>query len=257
MTKDAKPSRPIGTVRIGTPLLVGIVLAISAPIAVASVVESGVADPGNEEPSSVSLAGSLTQPITKVVVHGANGSVRVTGDKSVSGVKGTAVVDWHGNAKPTLDETVADGVATLTFSPPAGVESYRGGVGWDVSVPLTADVVVATSDGTATLDGLGGTVDATTTNASIEARGLGSGVATLTSSNGDIRASFVGAPSLIKAETSNASVTIETDGKTPYFDKLHTTNGNTTPDNPGADDYTLAPVRMIDVKTTNGNINVR
>jgi hypothetical protein len=252
MTPDAKRIRPIGTVKIGTPLLVGIVLAVAAPVVVGWVIASGAADPGHEDAPAFSLAG----PVTSVVITGLDGTVRVTGDPSVSGVSGRVTVDWHGQSRPQPVETIKDGVATLTFTRlPVGAHN-NAMVSWDVLVPTTAAVTVTTSNASATLTGVGGAVDVTTSNASIRGVGLGDGLATFHTSNGTIEAAFTGAPPSIKAKSSNASVTITTDGKTRYFDRTTTSNGNTNRENDGQNDYTLAPTRMIDVETSNGSITI-
>ena len=249
MTTDANPVRPIGTLKISTPLLVAVILAVAAPVGIAWTVKSGVLDPGKEDSSPVQLSG----PVTSVVVEGFDGSVRVRADPSVTGFGGHATVDWRGT-RPQLVETVKDGVATLSYS--RSVTTDKAGVSWDITIPPTAAVTVTTTNGSAQLTGVGGAVTVTTTNASIKAQRLGGGTASFKSANGDITADFAGAPASIRAESSNGNVTVITDGKTPYFDHTSTTNGNTVRDNLGADDYTIATVRTIEARTTNGNITV-
>jgi hypothetical protein len=250
MTTDPNPVRPISTLKIGTPLLVAIVLAVAAPVGIAWAVGSGAFDPGKEDTSPVTLSG----PVTSVVIAGLDGPVRVIADPAVNGVTGRATVDWHGDHRPQLVETVKDGVATLDYDRSTATD--QAAVSWDVTVPPTAAVTVGTTNGSAELTGVGGAVTVTTSNASISGDRLGSGAASFESSNGDITVDFAGAPTSIKAKSSNANVTVVTDGKTPYFDRTSTSNGNTVRDNLGSDDYTLATTRMIDVRTTNGNVTV-
>jgi hypothetical protein len=190
------------------------------------------------------------------VLEGFNGSVRVTADQSVSGVTGRAVVDWHDGVQPLVVPRVANGVAILTYSLPAGTDRNSRGVGWDIMVPPSVSVSIATSNGSATVIGVQGDVTVATSNAPIDASGLGDGKASFTTTNGDIDARFTGAPATVKADTSNANVSVITDGRTQYFDRTDTTNGTVERKNLGADDYTLAPGRMIDVRTSNGNITI-
>lgn len=249
MTTDPDPVRPIGTLKISTPLLVGVILAVAAPVAIAWTVRSGALDPGKEDTSQVALTG----PITSVVVDGFDGSVRVVADPAATTVKGQVTVDWH-SRRPQLVETVKDGVATLGYD--RSTVPDRAGLAWDITVPPTAAVTVTTTNGSAKLTGVGGAVTVTTTNASINGERLGSGAASFHSTNGDITVDFAGAPDSIRASSANANITVVTDGKTPYFDHTSTTNGNTVRDNLGSDDYTIATKRVVDVTTTNGNIAI-
>jgi hypothetical protein len=247
MTTDAKPQtpRPIGTVKIGTPLLAGLVLALCAPVAVAAALDLG---DGREHsvPEQINVAG----PFTKVVVKGENDSVRVIGDATVGGAIGQANLSW-GEHRPEVVQQVQDGVLTLSFTCSAGLNEC-GGVAWSIRVPPSVTVQVGTSNAGIEISKITGGVQAQTSNGEITAVDLGSGPASLVTSNASITASFAGAPNTIAAHTSNSSITIKTDGVTKYYDQVSTSNGNQVLDNP--QDHMSD--RMIDATTSNGDINI-
>lgn len=245
-----RPVRPIGRVRVGTPVLVGVVLAVTVPVALAYGAAGGFSRfHDHQTPGVVDLSG----PITAVEVTGLNGDVRVTGDPAATGVTGTSLVEYHEDAtepRPTM--TVVDGVAKLNWSCPGS--HCDGAVMWHITVPAAAKVTVTSSNASLDLDSLTGEIVATTSNADIDARHLGSGNATFQTRNADITAFFDGAPTLISASTSNANVEIWTDGKTETFDDVQTSNGNTEVSNPGS--YDRFAARTVQVRTTNGNVTI-
>lgn len=247
MTTDAKPRtpRPIGTVKIGSPLLAGIVIAFCAPVAVAA---AGGLDGGRE--NSVTEQVNLAGPFTKVVVKGENDGVRVIGDSTVGGAIGQANLSW-GKHRPAVVQEVRDGVLTLSFTCGAGLDEC-GGVNWSVRVPPSVAVDVTTSNGSVEISHIQNGVTAHTSNAKISAVELGGGPATFTSSNGSVTSSFVGAPEIITVRTSNAAVTIKTDGVTPYYDQVSTTNGNAVTHNV-QDRFSH---NEIHVTTTNADVNI-
>ena len=117
------------------------------------------------------------------------------------------------------------GVLTLTKDCSGG---GCGPIDLTLTVPRDVAVQVTTSDGHIGLSGVGGAVDLASSNGSIEADGLGSGNASFHTTNGSIDASFTGAPALIAAHTTNGAVTVTTDGRTPYYDSVSTTNADVT-----------------------------
>ena len=252
MTTNApRPVRPIGQVRVGTPMLVGVVLAITVPATVAYGAIGGFSQLHEQtQTEPVSLGG----PIAAVEITGVNGDVEVTGAPQASGVTGIAVIGYHRTATmPQLRQSVVDGVATLAFTCPGG--SCDGDVTWHVTVPAGLPVTAVTSNASVTLTGLTGRVEATSSNGGIDVRHLGSGDATFHTSNAGVTAQFDGAPHQIMAKTSNAGVDIFTDGKTPAFDAVQVSDGSTDESNPGKYDPNAG--RTIIVETSNGGVTIR
>jgi hypothetical protein len=247
MTFDASPPRaPIGALRISTIAMAGVIVAVSVPAASAAfAMSSRVTD----QQARVGI--SASGPITRVVVADSGSDVRIAGASGAGGVSGQAVVQWKGRGgrRPVLRQSVADGVLTLTKDCSSG---GCGPVDITLSVPRDAAVAATTSDGHIAVTNLSGTVELVSSNGDIDADGLGSADASFQTTDGSIDASFTGAPGRISARTSNASVTVVTDGRTAYYDSVSTTHGNqvlTNVQNPRA-------AREIDVTTTNGDVTI-
>lgn len=247
MTFDATPPRaPIGALRISTIALAGVIVAVCVPAATAAFATSSRV---TDQQARVAIAAA--GPISRVVVADSGSDVQISGDPTAAGVSGEAVVQWKGKGgkRPTLRQSVSDGVLTVTKDCSGG---GCGPVDITMSVPTGIAVQVTTSDGHIGLSGVTGAVDLTSSNGTIDATGLGSGNASFRTSDGDIDASFVGAPARITARTTNGTVSIGTDGRTAYDDSVHATGGI----------QTLTNVRdrratdEIDVTTTNGDVTI-
>jgi hypothetical protein len=248
--KTSEPTpvrRPIAAARISTVALLGIVSAVAVPAGAAALVLSGTID---SKHSSVDIA--ETQKVTKVVIDVSNGSVHVSGDPTMSGVRGTADLTWHGGSQPLdLRKSVADGV--LTLQQVCLRSGCDGGAAVDIRVPPGLAVQATTSNAGIAVYDVNGGVDLRTSNAGITVDRLGDGDATLSTSNGPVKAGFTGAPKLITVSTSNGSVKIITDGRTRYYDAVTADNGNRNLDNP-QDRFSS---REIHVETSNGDVTVR
>ncbi|NUP52685.1 MAG: DUF4097 family beta strand repeat protein [Catenulispora sp.] len=241
--------RPIAGVRISTVALVGIFAAIAIPAGAAALVLSGGLD-GHHTTVHISQTG----PISKVVVNDAEASVRVIGDPTLSGVSGTADLNWHGSSQTPplrLDQSLADGV--LTLSKVCLRSDECGGADITIKVPTAVAVQATTSDGGIDVSDVTGGVDLQTSNAGISGDRLGSGNASMHTSNGGIDVSFSGAPKSIRAITSNAGVDITTDGKTAYYDDVDTSNGSLSAKNV-RDQHTE---NVIYIRTSNASISVK
>lgn len=247
MTFDATPPRaPIGALRISTIAMAGVIVAVGVPAATAAfAMSSQVID--QQQLVGISAAG----PITRVVIADSESDVHISATDTAGGVSGQAVVQWKGKngKRAELRQSVADGVLTLTKDCSGG---GCGPVDITLSVPRDIAVQAATSDGGISVSGVTGAVDLRTSNGGIDAVGLGSGDASFHTSDGSIDASFTGAPARITAVTSNAAVTVATDGRTKYYDSVRTTNGNRYLTN--VQDRDAAG--EIDVTTTNGDVTV-
>jgi hypothetical protein len=247
--KAAEPPatrRPIAAVRISTVALIGIVSAVAIPAGAAALVLSGSID---EKHSPVAV--QTVAPISKVVIEDSNGSVHVGGNPAMLGVSGSADLTWHGSSRPPLrlEQSVTNGVLTLRK---VCLRGDCGGADIDIQVPPNVAVVATTSNAGIEVHDVGGGVDLRTTNAAISVKRLGDGDATLTTSNGSVNAGFTGAPKKITVSTSNAGVDITTDGRTPYYQSVSTSNGNQTLTN--QDRYAQ---HEIHVDTSNGNVTIK
>ncbi|MEY9934219.1 hypothetical protein ABH926_008883 [Catenulispora sp. GP43] len=247
MTFDATPPRaPIGALRISTIAMAGVIAAVGVPAAAAAfAMSSRVTD--QRERAAISATG----PITRVVVADSESDVRISGSDAASGASGQAVVQWKGKngKRAVLRQSVADGVLTLTK------DCSGGGCGpIDITLTVPRDVAVwaTTSDGEIGVTGVTGAVDLTSSNGGIDAVGLGSGDASFHTTDGSIDASFTGAPARITAVTTNAAVSVVTDGRTAYYDSVSTANGNRVLSN--VQDRKAA--NEIDVTTTNGDVTI-
>lgn len=253
MTSDTTPTRrPIGAVRVSTVALLGVLAAIAVPACAAAIVMSGSVD-GKQQAQDLNEA----RTVSRVVVVDSDSSVHITGNAALRGITGRASLTWHalqGGSKhtavvPQVTQQYADGVLTLTKDC-LGTDC---GADIDIQVPPGVSVQVTTSNAGIDVSNVTGGVDLNTKNGSITASRLGNGDATMNTSNNTIDASFTGAPVNIWAHTSNDDITIVTDGRTHYYDKVSTTNGRLRIGN--VDDRKADNV--IDAMTTNGNITIK
>lgn len=239
--------RPIAAVRVSTITLIGIVAAVTVPTGAAALVLSGSLD---NHMKQVPLG--QPGPVTRVVIEDSDSTVRVTGDAALSGMSGQADLTWHsfnGKTKAKVSQRYADGVLTLSKDCGGG----DCGADIDIHVPPTVSVQVTTSNAGVYITNVSGGVTVQDSNAEISAKSLGGGDATLHTSNASIKASFVGGPKNIWAHTSNASVDITTDGHTPYYDQVVTSNA--TPNLLNNPDR-FAP-NVIDVLTSNDGVTIK
>lgn len=247
MTSNATQNRaPIGALRMSTIAVTGVIVAVGvSAVAAAIVLSTQVSD--QQALVKIDAAG----PISRVVITDSESDVRITGDAAANGVTGQAAVQWKGEdgKRPVLRQSVSGGVLTLIKDCSGG---GCGPIDIVVSVPRGVSVQATTSDGNITLSGVTGQVDLTSSGGSINADGLGAANASFHTLNGNIDASFTGAPARIVAETTNASVTIGTDGRTAYYDAVHTTNGVESLTN--VQDRTSPD--EIDATTTNGDVTI-
>lgn len=239
--------RPIAAVRVSTIALIAIVAAVTVPTAAAALVLSGSID---NHMKQVNL--NEPGPVSRVVIEDSNSTVRVTGDAALSGMSGHADLTWHsfsGTTKAKVIQQYADGVLTLS-------KDCGGGDCWadiDILVPPTVSVQVTTSNAGVSITNVSGGVTVQDSNAGISAKQLGGGDVTLKTSNAAIEATFVGGPKNIWAHTSNSSVDITTDGHTPYYDNVVTSNA--TPHLLNHPDR-RAP-NVIDVLTSNDDVTIK
>jgi hypothetical protein len=246
-TEPTPARRPIAAVRVSTVALLGVVVAIAIPCGAAALVMSGSID-SKQTQQTLSQAG----PVTRIVVEDSNSTVRITGDAALFGVTGKADLTWHsfsGTDHAKVTQQYADGVLTLTKDCGSG----DCGADIDIQVPPTVSVQVTTSNAPVFVSNVSGPVNLHSTNAEIQADQLGSGDAIMNTTNARIQAFFSGAPTNITAATTNAEVLIVTDGRTPYYDKVSTTNASPNLQNP----QDRRANNVIDVTTTNDGITIK
>ncbi|MFL6111777.1 MAG: DUF4097 family beta strand repeat-containing protein [Catenulispora sp.] len=250
MTYDAPPpGRPIGTLRISTVALLGVVVAVSVPTAAAAITMSWS---GQVDDQRATVPIGPAGPISRVVVQDSESDVVVTGDPAAIGAEGRADVQWKGKhgRRPALRQSVENGVLTLTKDCSSG---GCGPVDIALRVPAGVSVQVTTSDGRVEVANVTGAVDLTSSDGDLQASGLGSGDASFQTTNGTVSAAFTGAPARIRVTTTNADVDIATDGRTRYYDSVQNTNGSRSLTNL-QDRFAAAE---IDVTTSNGNVSVK
>ncbi|GAA2047011.1 hypothetical protein GCM10009839_59700 [Catenulispora yoronensis] len=245
--EPAPARRPIPMVRISTVALLGLVAAVTIPAAAATVALSGSLDAKQQ-----TVPIQQTGPVSKVVIDTADGSVTVIGDPTMSGVSGQADLQWHSftQAPLRLDQKFENGVLMLSRS---CLKADCGGATITVRVPPSVAVDATTSNSGVSVTGVNGGVKVVTSNAGIDVKDLGNGDVDLHTSNGGVDARFAGAPKTILIETSNAHVKVVTDGRTPYYDEVHTSNGQPDLENV-IDRYTSNTIRVF---TSNEDVEIR
>jgi hypothetical protein len=250
MSSEPTPTRrPIAALRVSTVALLGVVAAVAVPAGAAAIVLSGSVD-SQQKQQDIGQA----DRVTRVVVVDQDSTVRITGNAALLGVTGHATLTWHafggGDTGAKVVQQYADGVLTLTRDC-AGTDC---GADIDIQVPPSVSVQVTTSNAGIYVTNVTGGVDLHDTNASISAKQLGGGDASMHTSNASINATFAGGPKTILAHTSNASISITTDDRTVYYDLLQTSNADTHPDNPHQD---RRSDNTIDAQTSNAPITVK
>jgi hypothetical protein len=248
MSSETPPTRrPIPALRVSSVALLGVVAAVVVPAGAAAIATSGSVD-SRQRTQELGQAG----PVSRVVIVDADSTVRVNGSPGVSGMTGKASLTWHalrGGGDPHVVQQYAGGVLTLTKD----CGGTHCDADLDILVPPTVSVQVTNSNAGIEVANVSGGVDLHGENGAITATGLGSGDATMQTSNDSIYASFAGAPQNISAHTSNDHIVVITDGRTLYFDQTSTTNGQTTLQNK-QDRFSA---NTIDAETTNSYIKIK
>ena len=249
-TEPTPTRRPIGTVRVSTVALLGVVAAVAVPASAAAIVMSGTLD-SQHRTMEISQAG----PISKIVVDVSNSSVHIQGDPTRdTGVIGHTDLTWHGMGKTqppfSLEQQYQDGVLTLTKVCNGGT---CGSTDIDIQVPPHVALEVTTSNAGIDVSDISGAVNLHTSNGEVHGQRLGDGNASMYTTNAGIDATFVGAPKRIEANTSNAEVHITTDGKTLYYDRVVTSNATSMLNN-RQDRWSD---NEIDVTTSNATVEIK
>lgn len=120
---------------------------------------------------------------------------------------------------------------------------------------LESAVTVDTSNGRLDLAGIGGTLEAHSSNGSVEARSLTSDVVDARTSNGSVELAFVGTPTTVDTHTSNGSIEVVVpDDGDPYAVDVESRFTGSTDTSVRTDPTTE---RSIAASTSNGSVTVR
>jgi hypothetical protein len=215
MTYDANPpQRPIGALRISTIALFGVIAAVSVPA-----VATAIAVSNRVENQQAQVAIAASGAISKVVVRDSESDIRIVGDPQAGEVSGHAVVQWKGKngKRAELRQSLDDGVLTLSKDCSSG---GCGSIDITIRVPAAVAVQATSSNGEISVSDVTGAVNLSTTSGNLQGFNLGSGDASFKTTDGNVDASFQGAPARIRVNTTNGNVTLATDGKTAYYDSI-------------------------------------
>ena len=174
---------------------------------------SASASPGLSVPGTHQATASyqITAPVSTVVIVSHVGNVTVTGG-SGPGASVTQQV-YYSKTAPATTRTVSGRTLTVTYDCPAQLVC---GVVYTLAVPRSAVVRVTAGAGAVRLTGLAGSVTARTDVGLIDATGLTSASASLTTRVGGISASFTTAPTAVRATASVGAITVHVPGTTSY-----------------------------------------
>ncbi len=154
-----------------------------------------------------SLGYSVHEPVTRLVVKGSTGDVRVIGGGSSVDV--TERQNYRGS-EPRSTHKAVGGTLTLTYN------CDDCGISYEVHVPAGTVVSVSAATGNVTLTGLGGAVEASTDTGDVTATGLSCPHARLTTDTGDVRADFGTAPASLYATAQTGSIGVTVPQGTAY-----------------------------------------
>jgi DUF4097 and DUF4098 domain-containing protein YvlB len=134
---------------------------------------------------------------------------------------------YYSNSKkpPVTSHAVAGGTLTLSYSCPPQLTC---GVGYDVAVPQGTAVRVSDREGAITLTSLSGPVTAQTIAGAINATGLASPMAGLSSRAGSITAAFTAVPASVSVSTNAGPITVTLPPSATYKVSAHTYVGTST-----------------------------
>jgi hypothetical protein len=185
---------------------------------------SGAA-PGPDATSAAPRTYTVTSAVTTVIVNGGAGTITVTGSERAT-VEVTERA-YYSNSKepPATSHAVAGGTLTLSYSCPTQLTC---GVGYALAVPRGTTVRVSDREGAITLTSLSGPVTAQTIAGAINASGLASPTASLSSRAGSITAAFTAAPASASASTNAGPITLTLPPAVAYKVSAHTYVGNST-----------------------------
>jgi len=186
---------------------------------------SASASPGLSVPGTHKATAryQITAPVSTVVIVSHVGNVTVTGG-SGPGVSVTQQV-YYSKTAPTTTRTVSGTTLTVTYDCPAQLVC---GVAYTLAVPRSAAVRVTAGAGSVRLTGLAGSVTATVDVGLINATGLTSASASLTTRAGAISATFTAAPTTVRASANVGAITVRVPGTTSYKIAADARVGKTT-----------------------------
>jgi Putative adhesin len=247
-TGPAVPVRTADTVGPGVALLRACGLLLTLAI-VATVAGSLVAQFFQR---TVVETSTLGPDVARVVTDVETGTVRVRVGPPGSAVRVTTTRRWSFRA-PTTSSTVVAGTARLTARCDQGFTLVLCSVDLDVVVPPGTDLELTVGTGQVVVDGADGQLRVAVATGDVAATALHSSAVQAAVTTGDLRLSFVSAPSNVAARTTTGDVTVTLPAGERYRVHDSSTVGTrsvSVPTDPAA-------TRTIEVSTTVGDVRVR
>lgn len=234
-------------------------LAVVAGVGMTALLLSGCAL--LQPPKTMSDEATVDATVSEIEIDDTDGGVFVRGVEGATGITLERTIRYRGDR--TFQETHSVEGDTLvlggcgrncsvkyTLEVPAGLDVSGHTENGEVDLTLVNDVDVETSNGRITLDGVTGTIRASTSNGRVEGSGLEGDGIDASSSNGAIDLQLE-VPQDVEAHTSNGSIDLSVpDGS--YRVNAETSNGRTDIAVPSdsSGEFTL------DLSTSNGSITV-
>ncbi|HET9258371.1 MAG TPA: DUF4097 family beta strand repeat-containing protein [Pseudonocardiaceae bacterium] len=193
---------------------------LSAGLLIASVLAVGGCDHGPGATSSQNSSENsytVAEPLTSLMIDNPVGSTRIEGTDAAA-VSVTETLHYTGDP-PRTSHVVTGGQLTLTYACPPGTVSDGTdacGVSYVVKMPRRLATRIDNKVGEATLTGLAGELNLTTSTGDIDATGLTSRAVTARASTGAITLAFAAAPATVDAQTHVGSVTVRLPADTAY-----------------------------------------
>jgi hypothetical protein len=190
---------------------------------------------------------TVTTPVRTLVVTTSplGGDITITGSRR-STIAVTATVSPAGSAH--LNRSLVKGTLTLGYT----CSSTECGVAYTIAVPKGITVIATAERGRLTLSSLTGDVTAYTGTGNLTATNLGCRTASFRVDLGGLSVSYSSAPALLKADGSNAAITIRVPGDVAY--DVHASGATRSTDI--AVRRTRVAAHVIDVQAGAGPVKV-
>lgn len=232
-----------------------VLLRVIGPIVVAGMIAFGVlAVITTFFRQSVQHTATLRGDVRQLVVRTDVGDIRLHPSSNAGTGKVSSTETWSFD-RPKVSTSLENGVLTVTGRcSNRPISTGYCSVDLDITAPASAAVTVRSSTGDVSLNGLSGTIRATTSTGDITLQTTRSTNLTTTTSTGDVSIVLVTAPQQITARTSVGDITVvvPADG-TAYRVDAATSTGTRTLRVP----TDAAAARLLDLTTSTGDITLR
>ncbi|MER7959940.1 DUF4097 family beta strand repeat-containing protein [Streptomyces sp. NPDC096030] len=218
--------------------------------AVLGVTAACTVDSGNSQ--SREQAYEISEPVTALTVKEAAGKISIVAGEGPVQVKETL---RFGSKEPATTHRVSGQTLQLEDRGcGSGIKAGRScSVDYEIRVPASVAVTVATSAGEVSVSGTAGRLDLSASAGSIKGTDLSSPQARLRTSAGSVDASFARAPQQIDASAEAGDVTLRVPGNTSYAVDAKTELGTrkvSVPEDPGS-------AHEIRVRVSLGDLSVQ